>query len=144
MKLLEILETSAEDLPKIREDDLIGESARIPVLFSKWHRIFRELRMEKILLNKEIRKTSKEAWEYYSGNASDEVYKKKPFGLRLQNKTVIQTYVDADPDLEKLNDRLEIIEEKEKTLVDILYQINQRQWHIRNMNESKKFFNGDN
>lgn len=143
MKILEILDSSDEDL-KIKIDNLPFENARTPELFNKYHRIYRALRVERIATHRDLKKTLKTAWEYYSGKADPEVYKLKPLGHSLKLKENIDKFVQADEDVLALQTKLDIVEEKIDTVTSIMDNIKQRQWLLRNAIDSLKFNNGDN
>lgn len=142
MTILEILDRAKKDL-HLHKDDLISESVRTPDLFSDYHKMYRAIRMAKKELVNKRKIMIKEKWEYYSGKAPDEVYKKKPFGHKLKFKENIAKFVDADDELLKLTDNIETLEEKEDTLQTIMTQINNRSFLINNCNKTMEFFSGD-
>lgn len=144
MTLIEILRAAKSDLGRINKDELIAESARIPEVFHKYHTLYRGVKAEKISIQKEVKEKTKFYWEYYSGKADPQVYKERPLGKQYKTADVLKIVIAADPEMAELAKKQELLDEKEAALVSILDQINQRQWHIRNMNESMKFFNGNN
>lgn len=142
MTILEILDEFKSE-NHLHKDQLIEESARTPGLFSKYHKMFRIVKMVRIDIEEKLDIALKDKYEYYSGKAPNEVYQKKPFGLKFKTKESIMRYVDADPEITKYKRNLKTLQEKEDTLQTILDQINQRSFHITNMNKSIAFFNGD-
>lgn len=142
MTLVEILNKAKEDL-HLNRDDLIAESVRTPDLFSEYHKLYRGIRFAKKDLNKQLNILEKDKWEYYSGKAPDEVYRDKPFGHKVKTKEAIQRYVNADEDLLKLREKVEILQEKEDAVKVIMDQINNRSFHINNANKTMEFFHGD-
>lgn len=128
---------SKKDL-ELKQDQLIEESIRTPSLFSKYNKI---LSIENIILKKlefEFRKAQKDSWEYYSGKASPDVYKEKPFGHKVL-KSQIEKYMDSDPELEKVAAKLTLQQEKVAAIERVMKEINNRQWHIRNAQDMLKF-----
>jgi hypothetical protein len=142
MTIIEILDEAKKDL-HLNRDELIGESVRTPDLFSKYHKMYRVVRLVKKDLIKKLKELEKEKWEYYSGLASSDVYKNKPFGLKLQTKEARQKYVDADPDILDIRSKVETIEEKEDTIKTIMDQINNRSYQINNANKSMEYFHNN-
>ncbi len=144
MTLVQLLEESKKDTGKINLDDLLHESSRIPESFTKYHQMYRAVRSTLRDLKKKEKPLRLEKWEYYSGTAAPEVYKKKPFALQLRTKEKKDEYINADPEIVTLLSQIETLEEKEDTLKTIMDQLNRRQFNISNINNSMKFFNGDN
>ena len=58
--------------------------------------------------NVDYYKMKKDKWEYYTGKAPQHVYAEKPFNLKIL-KTDIDKYMDADPELVKLKQKVEYI-----------------------------------
>jgi Recombination, repair and ssDNA binding protein UvsY len=143
MTILDILKESKKDLPNIKKDQLIDEQARIPELFHKYHLMYRQIRIAKMDLEKTIKQMTKEKWEYYSGTAGPEVYKKKPFNVKLQTTEAKKRYVDADEELLAEHDKMKLLNEKEDTVTSIMKEIDNRRWIISGINKSMEFFKGD-
>jgi hypothetical protein len=142
MTIVEIIDQSKNDL-KINRDDLIHESARTPDLFSDYHKMYRAIRMIKRDFLKKLDIMEKDKYEYYSGRAPDEVYRKKPFGHKFKTKEIIMKYVNADEELLTLREKVATLEEKEDTIHTIMDQINNRSYQISNMIKSMEFFGGN-
>lgn len=124
--------------------ELGDESLRVPKLHSKFMNIFHD---ESLLLRKyesEWRTLRKQKWEYYSGKMSQEDLKElgwEPFGHRILRQD-IDIYLDSDPDMSKLNAKIELQKAKVDYLDATIKSINNRQWMIRNAIEWKKFMSG--
>ena len=142
MNLKEIMEQVDQDI-KVDKSVLDLESLRNPELHNKYLKMFI---MEGIALKKLYNQENRlllEKTNYYSGKADPNVYKEKPFNIRVL-KQDLDNYVNADVDMIALRNR--IIEQK--ALVDYLSSvvdnINNRNWNIRNAVEFLKFKNGIN
>lgn len=124
--------------------ELGDESLRVPKLHSKFMNIFHD---ESLLLRKyesEWRTLRKQKWEYYNGKMSQEDLKElgwEPFGHRILRQD-IDIYMDSDPDMSKLNAKIELQKAKVDYLDATIKSINNRQWMIRNAIEWKKFMSG--
>lgn len=137
LTLEQLHEESEKDL-SLKEDELVLESIRSPGLFSKYNKM---LSLENIVLKKyefEFKKAERHSWEYYSGKSDPDVYKERPFGHKIL-KGNIDKYLDSDPELEKIKAKLILQIEKVSAIERIMREINNRQWHIRNITESLKF-----
>ena len=144
MTIIELSQLVKKDLGRINKDELIFESARIPEMFNKYHELYTQCRLLKLDYEKKFNILEKVKWEYYSGKADPEVYKAKPFNLKLHTQEGIKRYMETDEELTNLKERMKILQEKEDFLKRVLSSIDQRQWNIRNINESMKFFHGNN
>lgn len=142
MTILEIIEEAKKDL-HLNRDELISESIRTPDLFSKYHKLYRAIRIAKKDLYKKLKVMEKDKWEYYSGKAPDEVYRKKPFGHKFKTSEMIKKWTDADPELLDLRDKVETLEEKEETVKVIMDQVNNRSFLINNCNKSMEYFHNN-
>ena len=81
-------------------------------------------------------------WEYYTGKSSPEIYKQKPFDIKVL-KSDIGIYIDADADLQQLSQKVAYTKQITDYLERILREINNRNWTIRNTIEWKKFLHGE-
>jgi hypothetical protein len=137
LTLEQIHEEAKTDL-YINPDNLILESIKAPILFSKYSKMYSI--EETILENLELSLSSKikKAVEYYTGKADPEVYKEKPLGKKILNSN-LDIYVDSDEEVQETKKRIIAQKAKVKALDRILKHINDRQWSIRNSIESKKF-----
>jgi hypothetical protein len=142
MKLDEIQKLWEED--NVNDIDLEKETVKVIKLHSKYWNILND---EKILL----RKIEKEEPElridlrsYYDGTISMEVLEKRnwqPFQKRIL-KSVVDDHIEANQDWQILRDRITIQNIKIKYLEDIIKNLNQRQFHIKNVIEFKKLMFG--
>jgi hypothetical protein len=137
LSLDEIHEQSEKDL-RLEKDQLVVESLKTPTLFSKYSKMLSVERLILKKLNIELETKEKETWEYYKGKAEPEIYKEKPFGHKVM-KADMDRYIKIDPEIVKLKVKIALVEEKVDTIIRILKEVSNRQWIIRNANETNKF-----
>jgi hypothetical protein len=133
----------AED-SKINETNLIGESARIPQLHSKYYKLYHRAAMKSIKLRYDLKELEKVKYEYYTGSLSEEDLKKygwKPNPLKIM-KAEVSKYIDSDKDIIELSLKIEYQSSIAKFLEDVIKQINNRNFVIKNMIDLMKFQQG--
>ena len=138
---LEELQILAEKDLKINDTELDLESLKTPQLHNKY---LKHLNKFKLLLSKsqiDYYTLRKEKWEYYTGKAPQQVYAEKPFNLKIL-KTDIDKYMDADPELVKLKQKVEYIQTVIDFLDSTIKQISNRGFQIKNAIDWRKFTSG--
>lgn len=143
MKLEEISQEWIND-SKIDTTELDIESIKIPQLHSKYLKIYFEERKKLKSLEFQSKELFLNKYEYYNGRLSDEELEKlnwEPFMKRLM-KNEIDLYLEADKDIINTNLRIVVQKEKLDMLEEILKNLNQRNFQIRNAIEWKKFTQG--
>ena len=139
MTLSEIQEQVRKEL-KINDLELDIESLRIPSLHSKYLQLLTE---HSILLKKtqgEYSVLKRNKWIYYTGKASEEVYKEKgDFPLKLKTKDDERTFIEADEEVRDLKGKLEYYETVVEYLQEIVKSISNRSFQIKNAIEWRKF-----
>ncbi len=129
MKLEEILEEMEND-SVIERDRLDNESLKIPRLHSKWLKIYSGEKRIMNQLKMQLVSLTKEKEEYYGGKSPAEVYREKPFHLKLL-KGDIPKYIQSDPDVIRLASAIDVQEEKVYVIQEYIKQINQRGYSIK-------------
>lgn len=140
MKLEEIQKLIEQD-SVIDQANLDRESVQIPYLHAKWYKIFSEELRTFHGLELEYKSVRKDKFLYYTGKAPDEVYVEHPLDHRIL-KGDLDTFMDADPELIRLQARIDLQKIKIRTIEEFLKQINQRSFNIRNAIEFMKFKSG--
>ena len=140
MTLEDIMEMSAKDI-KLDDVSLDIESLRTPLLFDKYLKIVSLLSRQENKLKKEYNILKRDKILYYTGRSDPEVYKENPFDLKVI-KNELDVWLNADEDLSSLQEKIDEFELKcnyvERTMKNIL----ERQWHIKNVIEWRKFTSG--
>lgn len=140
MKLDEIY-TMWEKDADIDRTELGEESLRIPMLHSKYFRVFSQ---ERIILKKmeaDFKTLYKDKFEYYSGTLSEEAlqsYGWEPNPLRIL-RSDIALYLDGDTELNALNLKIEIQKEKVDFLEAVIKSLANRGFQIKSAIDWEKF-----
>jgi len=143
MELSEIKKMAYKDMP-IDDTELDLESLKTPQLHNKYLNIFHDERLVLRKLEIDHKTLLKIKWEYYTGKIDEETleeYGWDPFPLKIL-KSDIQMYLDADEDLNLIENKIVYQKEKVSYLESILKSINNRQWNIRGAIDWRKFISG--
>jgi len=139
MNLSEIQDQVKRDL-KINDLELDIESLRIPALHTKYLQLLTENSLKLKKSNGELSVLKRNKWIYYTGKAPEEVYKEKgDFPLKLKTKDEERTFIEADEDIQKKKTEVEYYETVVDYLQEIVRQIGQRNFQIKNAIEWRKF-----
>ena len=139
MNLSEIQDQVKRDL-KINDLELDIESLRIPRLHTKYLQLLTENSLKLKKASGELSVLKRNKWIYYTGKASEEVYKEKgDFPLKLKTKDEERTFIEADEDIQKKKTEVEYYETVVDYLQEIVKQIGQRNFQIKNAIEWRKF-----
>ena len=119
-------------------------SLKIPELHSKYLKIYFDERRKLKALEFQSKDLSLKKYEYYNGKLSQEELDElnwEPFVKRLM-KNEVDMYLDSDKDI--IQNNVRIINKKEKLafLEEVLKNVNQRNFQIKNAIEWKKFTQG--
>ena len=140
MKIEDIM-NEAEKYLQIDETNLAKESLETPKIYGKLLRIRTN---ESLLLQKykfQIKKLYQDKRDYYLGRADPEVYKTKPFDLKIL-KSEVDSYIEADDEINDLNLKIEVQSEKVEYLDNVLKQIANRGFLIKNAIDFQRLMNG--
>ncbi len=135
------IQTLWKEDSQIDDDNLHGESTRIPALHAKYYQILNKMILLKKMEETKFKISIKEKWQYYTGKADPEIYIDKPFDYKVLRQD-IDKYMDADPDLIKISSKIEYYQVMINFLDSILKTINNRTYQIKNAIEWQKFIRG--
>ena len=142
MTLSDMQEMDRKDL-KINDLELDIESLRIPSLHSKYLQLLTE---HSLLLKKtqgELNVLKRDKWIFYTGKATDEIYKEKgSFDVKLHTKDDQKTFIEADKEYRELKGKVEYYESVVEYLQEIVKSISNRSFQIKNAIEWRKFESG--
>ena len=127
---------------KIDIDNLHTESLNIPVLHSKYYDIYNNLRLLRKKAEQQKKNVRHERYEYYSGKADPDVYVKDPFPKKIRDKDTMQKYLDADERLSGISLKIEYYDVMLRYIEEILKQIGNRTYQIKNSIEFMRFSSG--
>ena len=135
------IQTLWKEDSQIDNDNLHGESTRIPTLHAKYYQILNKMILLKKMEETKFKISRKEKWPYYTGKEDPEIYIDKPFDYKVLRQD-IDKYMDADPDLIKISSKIEYYQVMINFLDSILKTINNRTYQIKNAIEWQKFIRG--
>lgn len=121
---------------KVNIDDLHNESVKIPELHSKYYEIYSNHLLLKKKYEEERKKLRHEKYEYYTGKADPEVYKDYPLDKKIRDKDHLQSCLNSDDEISKINIKIEIYDVILNFLQDIIKMLHNRSFQIRNSIEA--------
>jgi len=116
-----------------------------PKLHSKYIRYYNKVRLHILSLEDKLADEMKIKNLYYSGRMSKEEYEEsglEPFPLKIL-KTDIKFYLESDPSIKKIKNRIEYYKIFLDCIKSIIDQINRRSFEIKNIIEYRKFTSGE-
>lgn len=143
MDIEELEKMWAED-SKIDEANLINESSRIPKLHAKYYKLLFRAHLKVTKLKSELKTLEKDKIEYYNGSMAQEDLKERgwtPNPLKIL-RTDLDKYIQSDKHIIELSLKIDYYASIEKFLEDIVKQINNRNFILKNMIDFLKFTNG--
>lgn len=139
--LEKIQEMWAKDA-KIDPDNLHQESLNIPSLHAKYFEIYNNVILLRKKADQQRKNIRHERYEYFSGKADPDVYIENPFPKKIRDKDTMQKYLDADEKLSASSLKIDYYDVMLSYLEDIIKQIHQRNYQIKNAIEFNKFIAG--
>lgn len=118
------------------------EAIKTAKLHSKYLTAFTRHKLAAERAKHKYNKLKRLKWDYYQGRLSQEQLMEngwEPFGFLL--KSDIQIYIDADEDLIRLNLIKAGFDETVKILEEIIKQIKNRNYEIKNHIDNERFLN---
>ena len=143
MNLEQIQEMWEKD-SHIDPDNLHDESLKIPQLHSKYYTLYNTITLLREKARGQYNKVKLERHNFYTGRAPDEVYKEEPFDYRVRDKEAIQRHMDADERLNKVDLKIRYYDVQLKFLEEIIKNISNRTFQIKNAIEWHRFQAGFN
>ena len=127
---------------KIDPDNLHTESLNIPILHAKYYDLYNNLVLLKKKAEQQRKNIRHERYEYFSGKADPDVYIDNPFAKKIRDKETMQKYLDADEKLSGVSLKIDYYETMLQYLENILKQITNRTYQIKNAIEFMRFSAG--
>jgi hypothetical protein len=137
----ELLALWEEDAP-IDKLELDSAATEAPKLHHKYLSMLMNLKARKIAISHQLEDLKKTKELYYSGQATSDIYKEKPFDLKLKTKAGIEKHVNTDPEVVQIEQRIEYINILLEGLNHILEQIKWRNQSIKNAIDWARFTSG--
>ena len=127
---------------KIDPDNLHTESLNIPILHSKYYEIYNNIYLLRKKAEQQRKNIRHERYEYFSGKSDPDVYIEDPFPKKIRDKETMQKYLDADEKLSGVSLKIDYYETMLSYLEEILKQITNRTYQIKNSIEFMRFTSG--
>jgi len=80
--------------------------------------------------------------KYYTGKATADIYAAEPFPYKVRDKDDLKLYLDSDEKLSKVKLKIEYYDTMLKYLEEILRQVSNRTYQIKNAIEWRRFSSG--
>jgi hypothetical protein len=88
----------------------------------------------------ELNVLKRDKWIFYTGKATEEIYKEKgSFDVKLNTKDDQKTFIEADKEYRELKGKVEYYETVVDYLQEIVKSISNRSFQIKNAIEWRKF-----
>ena len=132
------------EIPKMHLDDA---SRNTPILHAKYMELLAKAKLTSKRLEFEQKTLLKQKWLYYNGKMDEETLKELGWnpdrfdGLRVL-KGEMDYYYDADPEIQKSEEKIQYYKTIIDTLVNIIDTIKWRHQTIRNIIDWKRFESG--
>jgi len=143
MNLEQIQEMWERD-SQIDPDNLHDESLKIPQLHSKYYNLYNTITLLRENARVQYNNVKLERHNFYSGKAPEEVYREEEFHYRIKDKEALQRYLGADEKLNKADLKIRYYDVELKFLEEIIKNISNRTFQIKNSIEWHKFQAGYN
>jgi len=124
---------------EIDNDDLANESLKTPQLHAKYYELYNTVSILKENAKYAYDTTHLSRYNYYTGKADPEVYEQDPFPFKVREKETIIKYLNADEKLSKCSMKVKYYDSMLKYIEDILKQISNRGYQIKNAIDWLKF-----
>ena len=139
---LETLQKMWKSDAEMDSDNLHTESLNIPVLHSKYFEIYNNIYLLRKKAEQQRKNIRHERYEYFAGKADPDVYVENPFPKKIRDKETMQKYLDADEKLSGVSLKIEYYDVMLKYIEEILKQISNRTYQIKNSIDFMKFSSG--
>ena len=126
---------------KIDDVMLDNASLAIPQLHQKYLTLLTEFNLLQKKKSQDLKKLQHKKWLYYSGKAAPEEYEDKPFQYKVM-KSDVPNWVSVDDDICKVEMQLDYYNAVIRTLEEILKQVHQMSYNIRNSIQWRSFVGG--
>lgn len=126
----------------IDPDNLHEESLKIPSLHAKYFDYYNNILLLRKKAEQQRKNIRHERYEYYSGKSDPDVYIQNPFPKKIRDKETMTKYLDADEKLAASSLKIEYYDVMLSYLEDIIKQIHQRNYQIKNAIDFNRFTAG--
>lgn len=123
----------------------LDEGARnVPLLHAKWWKYYTTERLRYKKIESDYKLLYRQKWEYFLGKMDDDERERlgwPPLALKILSQNV-GIYMEGDQQIQTMLVKKAYIEEVLRFVEDVLKQINQRNYHIKNCIDFLRFKHG--
>ena len=130
---LETIQSMWEKDSQIEIIKIHEEAAKIPSLHAKYWDVYNTLKLLKEKAQIQEQSVRLDRHNYYTGKSPAEVYQAEPFPYKVREKESVKRYMDADEKMQKIVSKLRYYEIMLTYLEDIVRQINNRSYQLKNI-----------
>ena len=124
------------------DDVLLDEAAlKIPQLHHKYLTLHSEYTLLAKKKGQELKALMHKKWLYYSGKASPEEYEEQPFEYKVM-KSDVNNWIAVDEQIQRVEMQIDYYNTTVNVLSEILKQVHQLSYNIKNAIEWRRFTNG--
>ena len=127
---------------KLDIDNLHTESLNIPTLHAKYFELYNTIFLLRKKAEQQRKNIRHERYEYFSGKADPDVYIENPFPKKIRDKDTMQKYLDADEKLSNCSLKIDYYDTMLNYLEEILKQVSNRTYQIKNSIDFMRFSSG--
>jgi len=139
---LEVIQEMWQKDSGVNQDELDTESLKIPQLHAKYYELYNTI----LLLRKQAEQQHSsillERRKFYMGKAETQVYIDEPFPYKVRDKEDLKLYLEADEKISKIRLKIDYYDTMLRYLEEILKQISNRTYQIKNAIEWRRFTAG--
>lgn len=126
----------------MNHDELDAESLKIPQLHAKYYDLYNTILLMRKRDEQQYTTILLDRRKYYTGKATADIYEQEPFPYKVRDKDDLKLYLDADEKLSKIRLKVEYYDTMLKYLEEILKQVSNRTYQIKNAIEWRRFAAG--
>ena len=127
---------------KMNQDELDTESLKIPQLHARYYNLYNTILLMRKRDEAVYTSSLLDRRKYYTGKAPADIYAAEPFPYKVRDKDDLKLYLDSDEKLSKVKLKIEYYDTMLKYLEEILRQVSNRTYQIKNAIEWRRFSSG--
>ena len=126
----------------MNQDELDTESLKIPQLHARYYNLYNTILLMRKRDEAVYTSSLLDRRKYYTGKAPADIYAQEPFPYKVRDKDDLKLYLDSDEKLSKVKLKIEYYDTMLKYLEEILRQVSNRTYQIKNAIEWRRFSSG--
>ena len=139
---VEAIQAMWEKDSRMNQDELDSESLKIPQLHAKYYDLYNTILLMRKRDEQQHSTILLDRRKYYTGKATADMYAEEPFPYKVRDKDDLKLYLDADERLTKIKLKISYYDTMLKYLEEILRQVSNRTYQIKNAIEWRRFSAG--